>query len=1031
MLFVRFFSLHLYPIFYVDKNFTFCCGKFNLIIIMDRPFNKIAVLINCYHKKMCMKFFTKSVRCISENCIPASPFVLDAKKRRSANARKLTISTIQVQMRHVLFFLVLFAASIFAPASTFASYKYSLSGGGNSPGTVYPGTNVVIYSFLVTNTGSNTNGLENITFSTTGTATSTDISSYTVYLSNTNALTPAAIFEGNVSFTSASATYTVAGANYVPTFASGAAYYMLIVANFASTATVGNSIAVSAQAANLVWINPPTATSSSCSPGNSATIGSFGCTSSYYAFTGAMSTYNVPVGCTQLAITAAGAQGGGNDNYNTYFAGGGLGGQVTATVTVTAGATLDVFVGGQGGTNLPGSVAAAAGGWNGGGTGGYYNNGTSGLDGGGGGGATDVSTSSTLNASTILVAAGGGGGAGFRGQTINYNRGGAGGGLTGENGYDNNGAIANTGGTQTSGGTAGYAPGAANTGGTGNAGGRGDGGGGGGFYGGSAGSATGVNFYGSGGGGGSSFVAGAASLTATHTQGVNPGNGYVIITPVPPTVYTVSGSGTGCTVPGMTITLSGSQSGVNYQLYNGASASGTPLTGTGSAITWTTTVTGTYTVSAYYTGYSSCAVGMSGNAVISVNPTPSITGGSSSICVFTTTTITATPASGAWLSTNTGIATIGSSSGVVAAGGSTGTTTISYTVAGCTITQTETITSNTPGPITGPGIAFCGGATTSLSDGTTGGAWSSLNTAVATVTGSGTSATITGVAPGGTATIQYSTGCGAPVTYVVTVNTTPTGILGTTGICASGGTTTLSDAVGVVTWSSSLTGIATITSGGLVTGAAAGTTIISCFVGSCYATTIVTVSLGPAPILGSDVVTVGGTVTLSDITPGGTWSSSSAHATVGTNGVVTGVSAGTANIIYTTSCGTSVLTVTVYALTCSTGLYTGSGCIYVLEVSSFSITGACGSFLNDIGIPCTGTYYNDHTSLPPVAMYPNTTYSGTIADGGINSPDYAYVWIDFNNDGIFAASELVWSAANICCAPTTTSIAIPAIGYRV
>ena len=717
------------------------------------------------------------------------------------------------QFRPVMSFLLLLLLSLVVSTNTYATHKYTISGGGNSPGTVYPGTNVVIYSFKVTNNGTQTNGLENFTFSTTGTATSADVSSYTAYYSSTNSLTPAAVYINNTSFTAAAASYVISGSNYYPIFAAATGnYYILIVANFAPTAVAGHTIAVSAQPANLTWSTIPTVATTTCTAGNPATIGSFACMSSYYSYSGAMTTYGVPVGCTQVAITAAGAQGGGNSVINNYLAGGGLGGLVTATVNVTSGATLDVFVGGQGSTNLTGSVASSAGGWNGGGAGGYDNAGTFGYDGGGGGGATDVSTSSTLNSSTILVCAGGGGGAGLNSTTINYDRGGGGGNLTGENGYDVNAGIANTGGTQTGGGTGGYAAGSANTGGAGNMGADADGGGGGGFYGGSSGSALGV--AGSGGGGGSSYVQGTASATATYTQGTNPGNGYVIITPVSPTVYTVSGSGTGCTVPGMTITLSGSQSGVNYQLYNGASTSGSAQTGTGSSITWTTTVTGTYSVSAYYTGYSGCPTGMSGTAVISINPTPSITGGASSICVYTTTTLTATPASGAWVSTATGIATIDPSLGVVTAGSTTGTTTISYTINGCTVTQTETITSNTPGPITGSGVAFCGGATISLSDATTGGAWTSLNTAVATASTGGTTSTITGVAPGGTATIQYSTGCGAPVTYVVTVNSTPTTILGSTAVCASGGTTSLSDAVGGVTWTSSLVGIATISSGG-------------------------------------------------------------------------------------------------------------------------------------------------------------------------------------------------------------------------
>ena len=66
-------------------------------------------------------------------------------------------------------------------------------------------------------------------------------------------------------------------------------------------------------------------------------------------FTGASAAFTVPPGVTTLTVTALGAQGGAGAAGTSP---GGLGGSVTATLTVAPGETLNVFVGGQGGTGL-------------------------------------------------------------------------------------------------------------------------------------------------------------------------------------------------------------------------------------------------------------------------------------------------------------------------------------------------------------------------------------------------------------------------------------------------------------------------------------------------------------------------------------------------------------------------------------------------------------------------------------------------------------------------------------------------------
>jgi hypothetical protein len=233
---------------------------------------------------------------------------------------------------------------------------------------------------------------------------------------------------------------------------------------------------------------------------------------------------------------------------------------------------------------------------------------------------------------------------------------------------------------------------------------------------------------------------------------------------------------------------------------------------------------------------------------------------------------------------------------------------------GCVSTSTATVTVNTtpaaPAGITGTPVV-CAGATTSLSDATPGGVWSSGATGIATV---GTSGTVTGVSAG-TALISYgiANGCGTTyATQAVTVNPFPAAISGALSVCA-GATATLSDASGGGTWVSSTTAAATIGAGtGTMGGVAAGTTTITFTLTStgCTTTKVETVNALPAAISGALSVCPGTTTTLTDASGAGTWvSSTPATATIGAaTGTIGGVTAGTTTITFTltsTGCTTT------------------------------------------------------------------------------------------------------------------------------
>jgi len=87
-----------------------------------------------------------------------------------------------------------------------------------------------------------------------------------------------------------------------------------------------------------------------------------------------------------------------------------------------------------------------------------------------------------------------------------------------------------------------------------------------------------------------------------------------------PSPFNVTGTGAYCADgTGLTVGLSGSEIGVNYQLYQNTVSTGTPVAGTGAALTWTNQTAGTYTVVGTITA-TSITGNMTGSAIITTNP---------------------------------------------------------------------------------------------------------------------------------------------------------------------------------------------------------------------------------------------------------------------------------------------------------------------------------------------------------------------------------------------------------------------------
>jgi Fibronectin type III domain len=126
-----------------------------------------------------------------------------------------------------------------------------------------------------------------------------------------------------------------------------------------------------------------------------------------------------------------------------------------------------------------------------------------------------------------------------------------------------------------------------------------------------------------------------ASMTGSETVTVN----------ALPTAYSMTGGGAYCSGgSGVAIGLAGSQTGVNYQLYRngGATTVGTPVAGTGSAISFgNQTTADTYTVVAA-NATTGCTATMTGSETVTINATTAITSstGNQSACPGTTVSFT-------------------------------------------------------------------------------------------------------------------------------------------------------------------------------------------------------------------------------------------------------------------------------------------------------------------------------------------------------------------------------------------------------
>ncbi len=319
---------------------------------------------------------------------------------------------------------------------------------------------------------------------------------------------------------------------------------------------------------------------------------------------------------------------------------------------------------------------------------------------------------------------------------------------------------------------------------------------------------------------------------------------------------------------------------------NGTSYSWSPSTGlsgtTGTSVTANPSTTTTYTVIATIGSCTTAAT-----SLVTVNPTPTLTVNSATICNGTSTTlnVTGNGLSYAW-SPPTGLSgTTGAS--VTANPSATTTYTIVATIGSCTASATSLVTVNPTPTLTVNSPTICAGGSTIL---TVTGNGTSYSWGPATGL-SGTTGTSVTANPATTTpyTIVASIGtCTASVTSLVTVNTLPNVVVtpNNSTLCSGQTTTLTASGASSYTWTAGVnpSNSATVTASPTNTVTPASYTVTGSDVNGCVNSAVATISVTTTP-----AITISGSSTVS-ICIGGSKVITAAGATTYTWSPATGLS---------------------------------------------------------------------------------------------------------------------------------------------
>jgi hypothetical protein len=448
-------------------------------------------------------------------------------------------------------------------------------------------------------------------------------------------------------------------------------------------------------------------------------------------------------------------------------------------------------------------------------------------------------------------------------------------------------------------------------------------------------------------------------------------NGSAVLDEVAlPAVYTLSGSSAYCAdVNGVTLTLSGSQIGVNYTLNKGGFPLST-LSGTGAALTWPNSTNGTYTVDASTVNPITCGIAMTGTVSVAVNALPIVNAGADeNICAGQSVQLNATGGvTYSWLP----IAGLNSSNigNPVASPASSTTYTVTATdVNGCTATdQMEVAVKPAPVVVITPNTAICYGQSTIIN--ATDNIPGNNETYLWTTGSTNTSITVSPmVITTYSVTVTDLNNCSTTASSTISVNQAPGVNAGSDLEICSGTSKTLTGIGTADTWlwstgeaTTSITVSPAATTDYILRGSFAAT--------GCYTDDIVKVTVNNLPavsftlngVMNTKFCTNGALVALGGIPAGGTFSSTAAGA----------ISGNTFNPV-TAGLGTFDIT---YNYTDAKGCSNSN--IVSVDVSAppvVSITGLNASFCNtEAPFTLTGNPLQDGNG-----NYGSWTFSGSVA----------------------------------------------------
>ncbi len=526
-----------------------------------------------------------------------------------------------------------------------------------------------------------------------------------------------------------------------------------------------------------------------------------------------------------------------------------------------------------------------------------------------------------------------------------------------------------------------------------------------------------------------------------------------------PTAYTLTGGGSYCAGgTGVDVSISNSDLGIDYQLFNSGVPVGTPISGTGAAISFgLQTTPGFYTIVATdMTTPLLCTNVMSGVDTVIMNPLPAIfnvtgggaycAGGSGVLVGLDGSELglsyqlsvggvpTGAPLTGTGVALDFGLQTIGGSYTVDA-----------VTPFGCTNTMTSTISVAVnalpvPQSVTGGGSYCAGGAGVNVGLFTTETGSIDYQLLVdgvptgAAITGTGSAISFGLQTAAGLYTVQAAntiTGCTNAMTGSATITIDPLPSIytlsGGGAYCAGGAgvTDTLSGSTAGILYEYSLGGVAMDTMVG--TGSplvhnhtAAGTYTVMAInpVTGCTqamsGSSSVVINPLPTAIAGPSNLCVGSTVTLTDADPSGTWNSS--DITIGTinplTGDITGVAAGVITITYT-------LPTTCYITRTQTinnlpvvGAITGTTTVCQLSSTTLADTTAGGVWTSgNLGVATIGAGTGVATGVAPGTA--GITYTVTSTFGCVSA-----VYSSVSVNPVPAVTPIVGSITNVCAGLT-------------